>query len=343
MNTLFRYPFKKVLFIGVLCLGLVAVFSVSDAEKRLKKKSLRESLGQSEFAFRGRVESVKYKKSEDGTPHAFVRYKVREVFRGQVADRKKEITLRFIGGPMGNGSFLAVQGVPNFNPGDQDILFVRGNGSLECPLVDCEKGRFRIKNGGVFSSRGKPIQGIKEGKVKAHGKSDEKLAEIRYPAPSFDALIKRPEVQEKMKKMGKNKGELRQKYEREAPKQIVLKPGRIREGGEEDASKDAEKVGKKQKSEEPRTKPMKLEGFVNEIKKNKKGLKAPRKAVVSLDSKKGFKSKRPSPGAPKGDQHLKLKDLKMQPLTEQDKAEMEELKRQKFNPVLKSKPLQMKK
>lgn len=334
MDTLLRHSFKKVLFIWLLCFGLVAVFSLSDAEQKYKKKNMKQSLQESDFVFRGRVKSVEYRKADDGIPHSFVTYEVQEAFRGQVQSRKTEITLRFIGGPIGNGTFLAVSGVPNFNPGDQDILFVQGNGILECPLVNCEEGRFRIKDGGVFSSRGRPIAGVKNGKVQKHGKADQRLAEIRYPAPSFDALLQRPEVQEKMRKSGKSKAQLRQMYEKDGPKWVVLQQASHAEGGQVDASQDADA---KRKAQEPRTRPMKLQGFVNEIKKNKSGLKAPPRAAASLDPNKRFKGRPPSAGSAKGDQHLKLKNPQVQPLTAQDKAEFEALKRQNFNPVLKKK------
>jgi hypothetical protein len=50
-----------------------------------------------------------------------------------------------------------VSNVPNFDVGHRDMLFVRGNGQLDCPLVDCDKGRFRVSNERMFTDDGTEV------------------------------------------------------------------------------------------------------------------------------------------------------------------------------------------
>lgn len=86
-----------------------------------------------------------------GLPHTFVTFQVDRTYKGR-ADSTR-LTLRFLGGsfqdgPAGGGRVLEVGHAPLFDVGDQDILFVDGNGDAACPLVRCEDSRFRLIRGG---------------------------------------------------------------------------------------------------------------------------------------------------------------------------------------------------
>lgn len=96
------------------------------------------------LVFIGSVTDVAYRKAriEEGDgelPYTIVTYAIRDVLRGQA--RGETFTMRFPGGPDGSGRFMTVTGVPRFQRGEQDLLFVVGNGEKGCPLVDCEWGR----------------------------------------------------------------------------------------------------------------------------------------------------------------------------------------------------------
>jgi hypothetical protein len=97
-----------------------------------------------------------------GVPYTIVTYDVAEVLRGSLPGRS--VTLRYIGGPDGRGGFLEASEVPIFQVGDQDILFVRGNGESGCPLVDCADGRYRILDGAVYDGHGSPVQDVGGGR-----------------------------------------------------------------------------------------------------------------------------------------------------------------------------------
>lgn len=70
----------------------------------------------------------------------FVEFDILEVVAGQPP---MTLTLRFLGGRVGDES-LSVGGMPQFRVGDEDILFVRGNGQSICPLYGMMHGRYAI-------------------------------------------------------------------------------------------------------------------------------------------------------------------------------------------------------
>jgi hypothetical protein len=132
---------------------------------------------EADFIFHGVVTKVEYRLS-DGTPqlpHTFVTFQVENLLKGQV--NQQFITLRFIGGPDNEGNFLMVPGVPLFDVGDRDMLFVKGNGQSGCPLVKCEQGRFRIINNQVFTDQGRQLLQNNQGKLVAG--SPVQLEEVR--------------------------------------------------------------------------------------------------------------------------------------------------------------------
>jgi hypothetical protein len=120
-------------------------------------------LAQSELAFLGRVERIEYALSEPAgpelvrIPYTFVTYRVDEVFVG-AASPGATVILRFIGGfdPVKMLYMLSSQ-TPQFDLGDRDVLFVRGNTEKMCPLVRNVDGRLRIIAGKIYSETGSSV------------------------------------------------------------------------------------------------------------------------------------------------------------------------------------------
>lgn len=131
--------------------------------------------------------------------------------------------MRFQGGSDGQGGFVEVSGVPLLQPGEQDLLFVRNNGEKGCPLVDCERGRFRILKDAVYNTHGAPVRSVSEARIVARGAPPEEFRRFRYPAPQFDELIKNPEVKRKLKEQNISPDDARKRYESEAPKEIEVR------------------------------------------------------------------------------------------------------------------------
>lgn len=205
--------------LAVVCISL-------DARADGSGKDLNELVEHSNLVFVGRVTNVEYRvlssenKDEGRVPHTFVTYAVEKVFRGNAPGM--EITLRFIGGPDGRGRFLTVHRVPIVQQGDRDLLFVDDPANATCPLVQCEKGRYRILGDRIYNSHGAPVQSVTKGKVIARGRPPQELLTYRFPAPTFDELMQNPEAAEQLRAMQLPVDEARKRYAAEAPKEIVV-------------------------------------------------------------------------------------------------------------------------
>jgi hypothetical protein len=125
---------------------------------------------EAELVFEGTVTKVDYalsdgSEAEDAKlPHTFVTYSVAGAHKG-LAMEQNTITLRFLGGPTPDGRIFVVSNSPQFEVGQRDVLFVRGNGTSDCPLVDCNKGRFRVINNQMFTDDGVEVLQTPDGRI----------------------------------------------------------------------------------------------------------------------------------------------------------------------------------
>ncbi|MCG3125248.1 MAG: hypothetical protein CHACPFDD_00064 [Phycisphaerae bacterium] len=117
---------------------------------------------EADLVFRGVVTNIEYKLCEPDpvdssqTPYTFVTYAVSDVLMGAVDG--EQITLRFIGGLNPNTlKYMVRSHTPQFDVGDEDILFVQGNGVELCPLVREADGRLRIIDGQVYTDSGNAV------------------------------------------------------------------------------------------------------------------------------------------------------------------------------------------
>ncbi len=193
----------------------------------------------SALVFHGRVTNVGYRVSAaspgvPGMPFTFVTYAITEVLQG--VSPGPSITLRFIGGTDGRGGFVEAEGVPRFQPGDEDVLFVAGNGESGCALVMCEFGRYRVVDGAVYEAHGVPIAGVVAGRIaNGTGQGPAALDAFRFPAPGFDDIIRNPTVAEAISRSGMTLQQARAVYQAQAPQFVEIG---VRRSGE-DAARSA--------------------------------------------------------------------------------------------------------
>ncbi len=123
---------------------------------------LAELVGGSDLVFRGVVLDIEYALSEPGgpeqarIPYTFVTYRVDDVLQGEQPGLL--LTLRFIGGfDRESLSYMSASILPQFDLGDEDILFVSGNNHELCPLVGNQDGRLRVIDGRVYSETGRAV------------------------------------------------------------------------------------------------------------------------------------------------------------------------------------------
>jgi hypothetical protein len=102
-----------------------------------------ELVNESDYIVRGVVKSVRCELLDvqgRGRIYTFVEFEVREVIAGTPPS---PLVLRMLGGQVGD-MVLEVDGAPKFTVGQEDILFVQGNGRQFVPLTAVMHGRYPI-------------------------------------------------------------------------------------------------------------------------------------------------------------------------------------------------------
>jgi hypothetical protein len=274
------------------------------------------------------LENAETKDSRE-VPFTYVTFGIEKTFRGKsTADL---LVMRFIGGPDGRGGFLEVSGVPTFQMGDQDVLFIVGNGESGCPLVHCELGRFRILDGGLYNAHGVPVRALVEEGVIARGQIREEFLVRRYPTPRFDELIKSPAVAERIKRMGLSLEQARKKYNAEAPKEIVVTKQVIPQDQDREAQRNQRRNGGDKvggailATEEPLSEsPIAMEEFFDVVTSMSDRVGGKVEAVVSISPRRIPVLRPPQPAKP-----IEAK------APESDVAEREIMFNSRGNPVFK--------
>jgi hypothetical protein len=104
-----------------------------------------ELVQDSDYVIRGRVVALRNEVRLRGgreLPFTLIDLEVRQVIVGTPPAR---VTLAMLGGTTSDGSELRVEGVPHFTVGQEDILFVQGNGTNFYPLHAVMHGRYPVK------------------------------------------------------------------------------------------------------------------------------------------------------------------------------------------------------
>lgn len=188
----------------------------------------------------GTVSEVRYVNATDRetgalVPHVFVTYRVEQALRGKPSG--ETVTLRFLGGPDGQGGFLEVSGVPKFQAGERDVLFIVGSGEKGCALTECEWGRFRVLGDRVYNTHGSPVRALVKDNAIARGLPPSDFRRFSFPAPTFEGLMQNPQVRKQLEEQGLDFDEAKAKFEAEAPKTLAITYGTTgdkAEGGESD-------------------------------------------------------------------------------------------------------------
>jgi hypothetical protein len=103
-------------------------------------------VAEADSIYRGHVTAVEARRVEGSSGAAviktFVTFAIDKAIKGT---EQPEVVLQFLGGTVGEDT-LEVSGMPHFNVGDREILFVQKNGTQFCPLVRIMHGRYRLQH-----------------------------------------------------------------------------------------------------------------------------------------------------------------------------------------------------
>jgi hypothetical protein len=163
-NKAITFPkrYQKLTLCMLSAISLIIQLSPNASASVSEPVSEQQMVTKAEIIFEGVVHKIEYRlsnsssKYENPIPHTFVTFKIEKIFKGKSED-KESITLRFAGGPYDKSKLLLVSGIPLFDVGDRDILFVTGNGIRICPLVGWSQGRIRIIKGKVYTDDGREV------------------------------------------------------------------------------------------------------------------------------------------------------------------------------------------
>ncbi len=339
--TPLRHRRQAALLAGLAALLLPATSALAqDPEKPARPPTLAHAVAAADAIVRGTVATVAYRLSDDDEriPHTFVTYRIEDTLRGR-ADGDL-VTLRFVGGTDGRGRFLSVVGVPMFSPGDQDILMIQGNGTSDCPLVDCEDGRLRIFRDQVYDAHGRAVVGYEEGRLRHGDQVEAELLKVRFPAPAFDELMRNPEVARQVRAMGREADidELRRRYAQEAPRSIEHETGAPARERQRNSLVGEEGIQVRMVEPEPRERTAVAldqvrRWLVEEIRRAPEGAAGTR--VVSVDPDTPFKAStlaasRPPRVRPEVLQRARQRGDE----SAEERREREAVERQEFNPVI---------
>ena len=327
-----RYLARAATFLATLACGMAAHSHSTVGSD--EGGNLTVLVAHSNLVLIGSVARVDYRRAEmqDGNalPVTFVTYDVTDVLRG---DPVKRITLRFVGGSDGRGGFVDVNGVPQFQPGERDILFIVDNGERACPLVLCEWGRYRLLEQGVYNTHGSPVRALIKDEAIARGRANEAFLTLRYPAPVFDELIKNPQVQAQIKEMGVEPESLRARYLAEAPKEIVLTralatptPG----SGTDRLVKSDGPPASGNPRDEISEGPVTIQMFTAQLRAIISATERKPDPVRSIDIGAPIRLAVPRELAPREQPAARIAP----PASAQERAELEALRKQNFNPVV---------
>ncbi|MCJ8274082.1 MAG: hypothetical protein MJK04_32365 [Psychrosphaera sp.] len=111
---------------------------------------LNDLVVRSDLVFQGKLIDISERLSIEKIPYTFVTYEVEEVILGRYSNNT--ITLKYVGGEFANGNRLSASNSPKVTLGENAILMVQQSRDTGCDFVDCEKGRFLLRNGKVIGA-----------------------------------------------------------------------------------------------------------------------------------------------------------------------------------------------
>ncbi len=129
-------------------IALLGILAVVGRATTVIPPDFQQLVDQSDYIVRAVVKSVSSEMKTDGYGrHIFtnVELDVREVIAGSPP---QPLVLQMLGGTVGDEA-MVVQGAPQFKVGDEDILFIHGNGRQFNPLVALMHGRYPVKRDAV--------------------------------------------------------------------------------------------------------------------------------------------------------------------------------------------------
>jgi hypothetical protein len=149
--------------IPLLVASVLAAYSNAGATTVIPP-SFDELVDRAETILQGTVTEVKPQWTGEGADRhivSYITFKVEEALKGNPG---QSYTLRMFGGEI-EGEGMAIADAPQFQVGDEEIVFIENNGSQAIPLVGMMFGRFHVRPDGtgpavVTTNEDKPVKSV---------------------------------------------------------------------------------------------------------------------------------------------------------------------------------------
>lgn len=128
----------------LLVVGGLIAGAVSLSATTVIPPTFEQLVDQAQVIFQGTVTKVNAGWVGEGADRhiaTFVTFEVKDALKGAPG---KTYTMRQFGGTV-DGETMGITDAPEFNVGDEDILFVENNGSQVIPMVGLMRGRFHVR------------------------------------------------------------------------------------------------------------------------------------------------------------------------------------------------------
>jgi hypothetical protein len=167
--------------------GVAGLFLTTANATTVIPPTFEEMTDRAELVFVGKVVSSRAEWRTVGTNRVIftlVEFERQEVLKGEAG---VSVTLQFLGGTVGDLT-LEIAGVPKFNAGDREFLFVEGNGVQFCPLVGVFHGKFGVRKDEktgrdiLVMHNGKTLRDVAEIGTGEGAEFGAKRAELSIPA-----------------------------------------------------------------------------------------------------------------------------------------------------------------
>jgi len=137
-------PFFRLL-LAVAGAAIAACGALPVLATTINQPSFDQLVQQADYIVHAKVKSVTAEWRVDGANKHIVTKVELDVTEVVEGTPPQPLVLEMLGGKIGDRE-LRVDGAPKFKVGDEDILFVHGNGQQLSPLVAMEYGRYRVQH-----------------------------------------------------------------------------------------------------------------------------------------------------------------------------------------------------
>lgn len=185
---------QKPLLVRVLLLvfALLAI-SLPGRATTVVPPEFDELVRQSDYVVRAKVTAVNSDWKERNGHRVIMTFVTLEILEEIAGDAPDKPVLEMLGGQIGTHKMI-LEGAPRFEVGDEDILFVRGNGRQVSPLTAMMHGRYRIvhdvaaQRSYVARENGEPLTDVAEVKHPLHREQPEHQGSAAAALPTKQPL-----------------------------------------------------------------------------------------------------------------------------------------------------------